>query len=314
LGGSLDSVSPVPSVAPAPPSAGPTAAIPSVDWWITSRCNLTCDFCFGPKPTRDPVSLRETILSQIERSSARVVTFCGGEPLVVKEIGRYARRLAESGKRTVLNTNGSLLRKRLEQGLDLAFAAVGISIDGSTELVHRAMRGAKADLEEVLLAAQLIADRPETSLKIGTVVSAVNRDDLPSLAALIARLKPDIWRLYQYSVRGVQNFGQLRHRLSEEEFHGLAADAAQRAKPVPTAPSSESQTEGCLIVDPNGNVLQPTGVGYITYGNCLGESIDDIWAKIPSPLSIIENKRWQSVLADRPGEFVAAGQHADSGL
>jgi MoaA/NifB/PqqE/SkfB family radical SAM enzyme len=305
----LDSASPAASVAPAPPT-GPTATIPSVDWWITSRCNLTCDFCFGPKPTRDPVSLRETILDRIERSSATVVTFCGGEPLVVRDIGRYARRLAESGKRTVLNTNGSLLRKRLEQGLDLAFAAVGFSIDGSTELVHRAMRGAKADLGEVLRAAQLVADRPGTSLKIGTVVSAVNRGDLPSLAALVARLKPDIWRLYQYSARGGQNSGQQRHRLSEEEFLGLAAEAASRATPVPTAPSSESQTAGCLIVDPNGNVLQPTDVGYITHGNCLSEPIDDIWAKIGSRVSIIENKRWLSVLGDRPREGVGAGQHA----
>jgi len=243
-----------------------------------------------------------------------VVTFCGGEPLVVRDIGGYARRLAESGKRTVLNTNGSLLRKRLHQGLDFAFDVVGFSIDGSTEFVHRAMRGEKADLGETLLAAQFVADRPATSLKIGSVVSAVNRDDLPSLAMLVARLKPDIWRLYQYSVRGVQNSGQQRHLLSEAEFRGLAADAAWRAAPVPTSPSSETETAGCLIIDPNGNVLQPTNVGYITYGNCLHEPIDDIWAKIPSPVSIIENKRWLSVLTNRPREAVVAGQQTGGRL
>jgi MoaA/NifB/PqqE/SkfB family radical SAM enzyme len=284
----LDSVNPVAPAASAPPS---------IDWWITSRCNLACDFCYGPKPDHDPVSLRQAILDRIKTSSASVATFCGGEPLVVKDIGRYARELAESGKRTVLNTNGLLLRKRLEQDLDLAFNVVGLSIDGSTELVHRAMRGDKAELAEVLRGAQLVADRLGVSLKIGTVVSAVNRDDLPSLAALVARLKPDIWRLYQYSARGVQNSGQQRHRLSAEEFDELAAEAARLAAPVPTAPSSESQTVGCLIVDPKGNVLQPTQVGYITHGNCLEEPIDDIWARIPGSLSIIENKRWLSVLA-----------------
>jgi hypothetical protein len=55
---------------------------------------------------------------------------------------------------------------------------------------------------------------------------------------------------------------------------------------------------GCLIVDPAGNVLQPTGAGYISHGNCLKEPIDDIWARIPSPVTIIENKRWLSVLAN----------------
>ena len=121
------------------------------------------------------------------------------------------------------------------------------------------MRGTKADHGEVLRAAQVVTGLPGVSLKLGTVVSAVNRDDLPSLAALVGRLKPDIWRLYQYSARGVQNHGQRRHTLSEDEFRDLAGQAAHRAAPVPTAPSSENQTAGCLIVDPAGTVLQPAG-------------------------------------------------------
>ena len=39
---------------------------------------------------------------------------------------------------------------------------------------------------------------------------------------------------------------------------------------------------------------QPTGAGWLNHGNCLNEPIDDIWA--PSPVTIIENKRWLSVL------------------
>jgi MoaA/NifB/PqqE/SkfB family radical SAM enzyme len=278
------------------PSARYTAEIPSVDWWITSRCNLACDFCYGPVARKDPVGLREAILSALETCSAAVVTFCGGEPLLVREIDGYAKALAGKGKLTVLNTNGSLLRKRLDQGLELAFAAVGISIDGSTEAVHRAMRGMRADLGEVLRAAELVAETPGTSLKLATVVSAVNRYDLPSLAALVGRLNPDIWRLYQYSARGAQNVSRQRHLLSEDEFRGIAEEAAVRAAPVPTAPSSENLTAGCLIVDPDGNILQPADTGYVRHGNCLDEPIDDIWAKIPSPTTIIENKRWLSVL------------------
>jgi len=280
------------------PAADPKVEIPSVDWWITSRCNLACDFCYGPKPGKDPVGLREKIVEAVEKSSAAAVTFCGGEPLTVREIDSYARRLALRGKRTVLNTNGELLRRRLDQGLDLAFATVGISVDGSTEAVHRAMRGAKADLGEVLQAAQVISALPGVSLKLATVVSAVNRHDLPSLAALVRNLKPEIWRLYQYSARGVQNRGRGRHALSGDEFRGLAEETARQATPVPTAPSSENLTAGCLIIDPAGNVLQPSDTGYITHGNCLQEPIDEIWARIPSAATIIENKRWLSVLSN----------------
>lgn len=279
-------------------SSGPVGEIPSVDWWITSRCNLACDFCYGPAPGTDPDDQRGDIVAALKDCSARAVTICGGEPLLVRKVGEYAATLASAGKRTVLNTNGSLLARRLGQGLSLRdFDVVGLSIDGSTPEAHRAMRGPRADLGEVLSAARLVARDPDTRLKVATVVSGVNRDDLPSLAGLVRVLEPDVWRLYQYSSRGWQNTGQQRHRLAEQDFHRLADRAAELAAPVPTARSTEAQTAGCLIVDPVGNVLVPTGTGYEECGNCLKESLDDVWARIPERSVITANKRWLSVLA-----------------
>lgn len=281
-----------------PLSAGPKAEIPSVDWWITSHCNLACDFCYGPVPGQDPVERRAGILEALAASSARVVTFCGGEPLLIRKIDQYAATLARCGKSTVLNTNGQLLRTRLDQGFRLAdFTMAGISIEGSTPEIHRAMRGGKADLNEVIEAARLVSKEPDVSLKLATVVSGVNRDNLPALAGLVRDLGPDIWRLYQYSSRGEVNVGQQRHWLPEDEFRRLVRTAMELAAPVPTAPSTEAQTEGCLIVDPAGNVLQPFGAEYVRHGNCLEEPLNEIWAKIPARSAIIDNKRWLSVLS-----------------
>jgi radical S-adenosyl methionine domain-containing protein 2 len=281
-----------------PPSGGSEAEIPSVDWWITSHCNLACDFCYGPVPGKDPGERRPAILEALAASTTRVVTFCGGEPLLLRKIDQYAAALAPYGKSTVLNTNGQLLRTRLDQGLSLtAFTMVGISIDGSTPAVHRAMRGKNADLDEVIDVARLVSKEPDVGLKLATVVSDVNRDDLPGLARIIRDLAPDVWRLYQYSSRGNQNFGKQRHRLPEDEFQSLVETAMELAAPVLTAPSTEAESEGCLIVDPAGNVLQPVGAGYVRRGNCLEEPLGDIWAEIPARSTIINNKRWLSVLA-----------------
>jgi radical S-adenosyl methionine domain-containing protein 2 len=278
--------------------AGPKAEIPSVDWWTTSHCNLTCDFCYGPLPGKDPVGRRPEILEALAASSARVVTFCGGEPLLLRKIGEYAAALRDRGKSTVLNTNGELLRRRLDQGLRLAdFTMVGISVEGSTPDVHRAMRGTKADFGEVIEAARLVAAEPGVSLKLATVVSGVNRDDLPELARTVHDLAPDVWRLYQYSSRGEANTGQRRHWLPDDEFERLVKEAANVAAPVPVAPSAEAETEGCLIVDPAGNVLQPAGARYVRRGNCLEEPLDRVWAEIPARSAIINNKRWLAVLS-----------------
>ena len=280
----------------------PTAVIPSVDWWITSRCNLRCDFCYGPERGKDPVRDRDAIVDALAHSAARVVTFCGGEPLLVGRIGDYAETLAKARKSVVLNTNGQLLGRLLmprsgKPKLRLAdFAVIGISVDGSTLEIHRSMRGEKAQHGKVVAAARLVGDEPGVRLKLATVVSSVNRDDLPALAEFVRDLKPDVWRLYQYSRRGEVNTGQLRHRLPDDEFRRLADLAGVRADPVPTAPSSETETEGCLIVDPTGNVLQPAGDTYIPYGNCLKEPLDDIWGRLPARSAIVSNKRWLSVL------------------
>ena len=277
---------------------GLKAEIPSVDWWTTTHCNLACDFCYGPVPGKDPVERRPAILDALAASSARVVTFCGGEPLLIRKIDEYAATLRQRGKSTVLNTNGELLRRRLDQGLRLAdFTMVGISIEGSTPEAHRAMRGEKAGLDEVIEAARLVAKEPGVSLKLATVVSGVNRDNLPALARTVRDLAPDIWRLYQYSSRGDQNRGQQRHRLADDEFQRLASQVADLAAPVPTAPSTEAETEGCLIVDPAGNVLQPVGTRYFRYGNCLEEPLDRIWTEIPARSTIVNNKRWLAVLS-----------------
>ncbi len=249
-------------------------------------------------PGQDPVGLRYDILQAIAASSARAVTFCGGEPLLIKKVDEWAGVLRQHGKSTVLNTNGELLRRRLDQGLELGnFTLVGISVEGSTPEVHSAMRGGKANFDEVIEAARLVAKEPGVSLKLGTVVSAVNRENLPELALTVRDLAPDVWRLYQYSNRGEQNTGQQRHWLPDDEFQRLTEQAAILAAPVRTAPSSEAETEGCLIVDPAGNVMQPSGDGYIRLGNCLIEPLDDIWAETATRATIIKNKRWLSVLS-----------------
>jgi MoaA/NifB/PqqE/SkfB family radical SAM enzyme len=281
----------------APLPQAPKGEIPSVDWWMTSHCNLACDFCYGPVPGRDPVEHRPRILQALAASSAQVVTFCGGEPLLVRKIDKYAATLVQRGKYTVLNTNGELLRKRLDQGFRLdSFSTVGVSIEGSTPEIHRVMRGKEADLDEVIEAARLVSEEPGVRLKLATVVSRVNQDDLPSLAKVVRDLAPSVWRLYQYSSRGDQNFGQQRHWIPDNKFRRLAKEAKDIAKPVETAPSSEAETAGCLIVDPAGNVLQPTGVGYNRLGNCLEEPLDHIWERISEQLPIINNKRWLQIL------------------
>lgn len=271
--------------------------IPSVDWWMTSHCTLKCDFCLGPVPGEDPRGLRELIVRALQHSSAKTVTFCGGEPLIVRRVADYARILRAHGKHTILNTNGELLLKRCAKGMKLPFDVVGISIDGSTAAMHKTMRGQEARFDSTWASARYVSAQPDIKLKIATVVSVVNAEDVPRIGGAVRSLDADVWRLYQYAERGIgaQNHGQDRHIISSDEFERIARLAVIQASPVPVVPASEETGAGCMIVDMQGDVLLPVEHGYIKRGNCLEERLDDIWERIPERAVVERNKRWQSI-------------------
>ena len=269
------------------------------DWRVTSQCTLTCDFCYGPVPGNDPIDSRLKILRALRDSSADVITFCGGEPLLIKEIGDYAAELKSAGKRTILNTNGSLLRRRISEGMPMAFDVIGLSLDGSTEAMHREMRGRRADFKAVLNAVQIIAEYPWIDLKIATVVSAVNQDDILALGELIRELEPAIWRLYQYTETGAYNRGRARHRIPLATFMNTAGLARAAVAPIKLfASTSDQQGPGCLLISMDGTVFQATPELDIVYGNCLEESLDQIWHKVPHSQVIIRNKQWHGTLSE----------------
>jgi MoaA/NifB/PqqE/SkfB family radical SAM enzyme len=276
--------------------------IPSVDWWVTSRCNLSCDFCYGPKPASDPVELREMIAARIRESTARVVTFCGGEPLLVKKLAEYAQWQRDSGKLAVLNTNGELLRRRFGVLRSIPFDIIGVSIDGPDASTHRAMRGPNADFAETLAAVRWLRDHhPGVKRKVGTVVSAVNAARVQELALIVRELNPDVWRIYQYSPWGPQNHGHDRHTIGEDGFAAAVRRATAAAQPVAVKPSTTATTGGCLIVDPNGRILCQQRDGYVPVGSCLDEPLEDIWQRAPQQSIVRANKVWLQEIGNQSG-------------
>jgi MoaA/NifB/PqqE/SkfB family radical SAM enzyme len=269
------------------------------DWRITSHCTLACDFCYGPVPGKDPVDLRPSIARSLLESSVGVVTFCGGEPLVVKEVGLYAAEMQQAGKQTVLNTNGQLLSRRVDEGMPLAFDIIGLSLDGSTEAMHRKMRGDRADFYAVLDAAK-IASSHGVTLKLATVVSSVNRDDIVEMAPLITQLQPDIWRLYQYVPSGPYNRGQERHEIPERDFLEIAEAATAAMAPLPVfASTASTQGPGCLLISTDGTVFHAGASGDIFHGNCIDKPLDTIWDEIESSRPgqvILRNKGWHDLV------------------
>jgi hopanoid biosynthesis associated radical SAM protein HpnH len=81
-------------------------------------CNLTCTGCGRIREyestIREVVPVEEC-LRAVDECGAPIVSICGGEPLIYKEIGKLVEGLLERKKYIYLCTNGVFIRKRLHE-------------------------------------------------------------------------------------------------------------------------------------------------------------------------------------------------------
>jgi len=79
-------------------------------------CNLTCTGCGRIREyestIREVVPVEEC-LAATDECGAPIVSICGGEPLIYKEIGRLTEELLKRRKHVILCTNGMYIRKRI---------------------------------------------------------------------------------------------------------------------------------------------------------------------------------------------------------
>lgn len=107
---------------------------------LTNRCNLDCRFCTVDKKSSDdmPLDFVLYLLRCLRKSGLEVASFSGGEPLLRKDIKPIIEECKKMGVRTVLSTNGILLKARFDDIKDVDLFSV--SLDG-TRKVNDAIRG-----------------------------------------------------------------------------------------------------------------------------------------------------------------------------
>lgn len=115
---------------------------------ITNKCNFRCLHCFN-RSGDNSITARELSDAEVRRIISEIadlrplnLCFCGGEPLLRKEILCTAARILAARKcRVSMVTNGSLLSPELAVRLnDSGVRSVQVSLDGATESTHQRLR------------------------------------------------------------------------------------------------------------------------------------------------------------------------------
>lgn len=102
---------------------------------ITNICNMHCSFCHGHSRPAKKMSLQEFcyILDQLTGQTQYIYYHLMGEPLTHPELPLFLRTAAQKGFRSVITTNGTLLKKHGHEMIAAGLHKVNISLHSFEE-------------------------------------------------------------------------------------------------------------------------------------------------------------------------------------
>lgn len=130
---------------------------------ITNICNMNCSFCHGHKrmPGRMKPEEFSRILDQLEGQTEYLYYHLMGEPLTHPELPLFLKMAAEKGFRSVITTNGTLLKKRGPELIAAGLHKISISL-------HSFENGDDSAFTNYL---SQVADFAEAAAEAGIIVS-----------------------------------------------------------------------------------------------------------------------------------------------
>ncbi len=104
-----------------------------VQFYVTARCNLTCEQCniIYANADQEECTTEQAIkiAENLAKIGTSVVLLTGGEPFVRKDIVKIAKAMMDQGIHPRLQTNGLASRKQLEEMVSIGAHDISISLD-----------------------------------------------------------------------------------------------------------------------------------------------------------------------------------------
>jgi mycofactocin biosynthetic radical S-adenosylmethionine protein MftC len=180
-------------------------------WELTYACNLSCVHCLSSSGRRDPRELStvecKAVIDELERMQVFYVNIGGGEPTVRPDFWELVDYATAHHVGVKFSTNGIKITPSVAQRLaDSDYLDVQISLDGATEEVNDAVRGA-GSYRTALRAMENLAAAGFGGFKVSVVVTRQNAGQLDAFKAIadrfgaqlrLTRLRPsgrgaDVW-------------------------------------------------------------------------------------------------------------------------
>lgn len=199
----------------------------------TAKCNLRCTFCWGPDHNiPDGIDTQEwkKIIGFFAANGTKEIVFTGGEPLIRPDLNQLLRFSKQQGLRVTLSTNTILLTEKRATELLPYIDEIGVPVDGSNPAKNYLMRtslapdlGKRHFLSAMETLSRIRGLNSLIEITIRTVVSKVNKHDIPAIGKLLngQKMNWDRWKIYQFTPVSIGAENKSLHKISDAEFNKI---------------------------------------------------------------------------------------------
>lgn len=192
---------------------------------VLEACNFRCQQCFSKFGTKKllPVEGWKKIIDNcIAGANVAEFNIAGGEPMLYPGLVELVQYIRDKGVKVSLITNGSLMDEEWVKKYAGMFDTIGFSVDSINDETNRKI--GRCDRNEKTIPAGRIVElcelirkyAPGCRIKINTVVSALNKDEV--MSDFIDEVAADRWKILRMKPFQYGSFSNIDIQVSDEEF------------------------------------------------------------------------------------------------
>lgn len=273
----------------------------SVCWNITKRCNENCLYCYRDQDSEELLfDDKRKVIDKVMDAGIYKLTFAGGEPLLVAEIRELIQYAKFRGLIVSLTTNGMLLKDEL---LDFCLENLDwltLSLDGADEDIQTMMTRSTGHVKRVsnILSYAESFEKKKCKIKINTVVSDVNKNQVADIARIISTFHVDRWKLFQFvPLRGMAKKYESLFYISDQYFDEVIKEIRKcmgEGKTIISISNRQNIESAYFVIFPNGDIKISQGLKDQVIGNALTDDLKQLW----------ENELYQKFLHEERTKFL----------
>jgi len=263
-----------------------------VTFGLTSKCNNKCKYCYAQDwgSDLDFITLKK-VFSGFANNGVKALILTGGEPLLRKDFRRIILELKKLKLKIFLNTSGDLFFNYANLILNNV-DVLGLPVDFS----NKSYRNKDNFKNIVKILKYLKTKKKKPLVRVGTVVTLENYNDIANIGKLLMKYDIDTWKIYEFIPKSHGLLNKKELMISSKLYGNLTKKILKLYPKLKIVVAKRrSRSKAHFIVASSGTVFVPLHKSRnsknIVLGNILDKDITKKWQKYISNFNYRNNMK-----------------------